>query len=180
MRPTRPKPMTPMPTRSLAPTTRFQEEAPRAAAAVPALIKVRRVSSFCGFGVDARVGGFISRRGWQRRGAEARGAMAWLFRVHAERVNDWNEFSIPSARGCFPPTATGYCPRTVGGLVRSAWADRGALEKSEAFGPDNPLRTGTVRGPTWGQCVDTPALPLPRHGPFPHSLARWRSVRFRL
>src|SRR5438132_4360044 len=80
MRATRPKPMTPMPTRSLAPTTRFQEAAPRAAAAVPALIKVRRVSSFCGFGVDARVGGFISRRGRQRRGSQERGAMASLYR----------------------------------------------------------------------------------------------------
>ena len=31
--------------------------------------------------------------------------------------------------------------------VRSAWAGRGALEKSDVFGLDNPLRTGTVRGP---------------------------------
>src|SRR5438034_5679736 len=36
-------------------------------------------------------------------------------------------------------------PRTV--PVRSAWADRGALQKPGAFRPDNPLRTGTVRGP---------------------------------
>src|SRR2546430_16323008 len=129
MRPTRPKPMTPMPTRSLAPTTRFQEEAPRAAAAVPALIKVRRVSSFCGFGVDARVGGFISRRGWQRRGAEARGAMAWLFRVHAERVNDWNEFSIPSARGCFPLAAMRpLCPCRITGPSPILLRDGGATD----------------------------------------------------
>src|SRR5256885_4237414 len=32
--------------------------------------------------------------------------------------------------------------------VRSRQARRGALEKSALFGPDNPLRTGTVRGPT--------------------------------
>src|SRR6266516_6774576 len=31
--------------------------------------------------------------------------------------------------------------------VRSAWAGRGALDKGDVFGPDNPLRTGTVRGP---------------------------------
>src|SRR5207253_4898050 len=31
--------------------------------------------------------------------------------------------------------------------VRSTWAGRGALEKGDVFGPDNPLRTGTVRGP---------------------------------
>ncbi len=31
--------------------------------------------------------------------------------------------------------------------VRSAWAGRGALEKGDVFGQDNPLRTGTVRGP---------------------------------
>jgi len=31
--------------------------------------------------------------------------------------------------------------------VRSAWAGRGALEKGDVFRPDNPLRTGTVRGP---------------------------------
>jgi len=37
-------------------------------------------------------------------------------------------------------------PRTV--PVRSTWAGRGVQEKPDAFGPDNPLRTGTVRGPT--------------------------------
>src|SRR5439155_15700028 len=42
MRPTRPKPMAPMPTRSLAPRTRFQDAADRAAA-VPVLRKLRRV-----------------------------------------------------------------------------------------------------------------------------------------
>ena len=31
--------------------------------------------------------------------------------------------------------------------VRSAWAGRDALEKSDVVGPDNSLRTGTVRGP---------------------------------
>src|SRR5882672_10436377 len=31
--------------------------------------------------------------------------------------------------------------------VRSARASRGALQKSDVFGQDNPLRTGTVRGP---------------------------------
>src|SRR5207247_541603 len=31
--------------------------------------------------------------------------------------------------------------------VRSTWAGRGALEKGDVFRPDNPLRTGTVRGP---------------------------------
>src|SRR5881394_1429063 len=31
--------------------------------------------------------------------------------------------------------------------VRSAWAGRGDLEKGDVFGRDDPLRTGTVRGP---------------------------------
>src|SRR6266513_2704308 len=47
MRPTRPKPITPIPTRSLAPRTRFHDAAVRAAA-VPALMKRRRVRP-CGF-----------------------------------------------------------------------------------------------------------------------------------
>src|SRR5436190_15664823 len=31
--------------------------------------------------------------------------------------------------------------------VRSAWAGQGALDKGDVFWQDNPLRTGTVRGP---------------------------------
>ena len=38
--------------------------------------------------------------------------------------------------------------------VRSAWAGRGAQEKADVLRPDNPLRTGTVRGAM--QC-DVPA-----------------------
>jgi len=34
--------------------------------------------------------------------------------------------------------------------VRSAWAGRGLVEKGDVLGPDNPLRTGTVRGPMPG------------------------------
>src|SRR5438876_1296043 len=41
--------------------------------------------------------------------------------------------------------------------VGSAWADRGALEKAGVFGPDNPLRTGTVRGPP-GAVSNAPPL----------------------
>src|SRR6266498_5720431 len=47
-------------------------------------------------------------------------------------------FSVVAAR------ANG--PRTV--PVRSTWPDRGALENLSVLGPDHPLRTGTVRGPT--------------------------------
>ena len=41
--------------------------------------------------------------------------------------------------------------------VGSAWADRGALEKAGVFGADNPLRTGTVRGPA-GAVSNAPPL----------------------
>src|SRR2546427_7255171 len=50
-------------------------------------------------------------------------------------------------------------PRT--GTVRSAWAGRGALEKGDVFGPDNPLRTGTVRGPTQGGARTVPGRTAP-------------------
>jgi len=42
--------------------------------------------------------------------------------------------------------------------VRSARAGRGALEKGDVFGPDNPLRTGTVRGPVQRDVATAPTI----------------------
>src|SRR5439155_3613988 len=48
--------------------------------------------------------------------------------------------------------------------VRSAWAGRGALEKGDVFGPDNPLRTGTVRGPMQRGPYAAKQIPPPQWG----------------
>src|SRR5881396_880974 len=84
MRPTNPKPITPMPTRSLAPMTRFQEAAVKAAAAVPLLIKLRRVNSGRGFDWDEC-------KGWVIIQESGRDGLA--FPGHDRTLNEQNRFS---------------------------------------------------------------------------------------
>src|SRR5438034_4250230 len=62
--------------------------------------------------------------------------------------------------------------------VRSAWAGRGALEKGDVFGPDNPLRTGTVRGPMQRGLYAAKQIPRPVGEKVPEGRLRGDSDRF--
>ena len=62
--------------------------------------------------------------------------------------------------------------------VRSAWAGRGALEKGDVFGPDNPLRTGTVRGPMQRGPYAAKQIPPPVGEKVPEGRLRGDSDRF--
>src|SRR5438552_13826902 len=84
MRPTNPKPITPMPTRSLAPRTRFQDAAVNAAAADPLLMKLRRVNSCLGCCDVACNDWFI---------IQNEVVMTWRFPGHVRSVNERNRFS---------------------------------------------------------------------------------------
>jgi hypothetical protein len=72
--------------------------------------------------------------------------LSGVYRGQAWRSADREYRAAPQEAYLLSEMKTRQCgTRTV--PVRSACAGRGALGKGEVFRPDNPLRTGTVRGP---------------------------------
>src|SRR5947207_2757631 len=113
MRPTNPKPITPMPTRSLAPRTRFQDAAVNAAAADPLLMKLRRVNSCLGCCDVACNDWFI---------IQNEVVMTWRFPGHVRSVNERNRFSRLSRESRLVAKMTAFATRRVPNLLVSGVA----------------------------------------------------------